>query len=89
MLALGYDRLAADIKLMIGVHIGWYWKVTWKFISPITLVVSSPHPPPDGTCVLLSLQDLPGGVPAFDSPGICGKCLTKFVEHLVIPFSTY
>ncbi|KAI0240679.1 Sodium- and chloride-dependent glycine transporter 1 [Lamellibrachia satsuma] len=34
----GYDRLAADIKLMIGVHIGWYWKVTWKFISPITLV---------------------------------------------------
>ncbi|KAK2181587.1 hypothetical protein NP493_391g02039 [Ridgeia piscesae] len=33
----GYDRLAADIKLMIGVRIGWYWKITWKYISPITL----------------------------------------------------
>ena len=36
----GYDRLAADIKLMIGVRIGWYWKITWKYISPITLGVS-------------------------------------------------
>ena len=37
----GYERLVADIKLMLGVHIGLYWKITWKFLSPTFLVVSN------------------------------------------------
>lgn len=36
----GYERLQADIKLMLGKHIGLYWLVTWKFLSPAALLVS-------------------------------------------------
>lgn len=36
----GYNRLKADIKLMLGKHIGFYWMISWKFISPAALMVS-------------------------------------------------
>ena len=36
----GYERLQADIKLMLGKRIGLHWKILWKYVSPVTLVVS-------------------------------------------------
>ena len=37
----GFEQLQADIKLMLGKRIGWYWKISWKFVSPLALVVSA------------------------------------------------
>lgn len=48
MVAIGWiygaDRFADDIEKMTGRHIGWYWKISWKFIGPILvggLIVAS------------------------------------------------
>ncbi|KAK0077863.1 hypothetical protein PV326_009741 [Microctonus aethiopoides] len=37
----GTDRFCADIKDMIGFSPGLYWRVCWKFIAPIFILVSN------------------------------------------------
>ena len=36
----GIDRFCQDIKAMTGFCPGIYWRVCWKFIAPIFLMVS-------------------------------------------------
>lgn len=36
---LGIDRFCEDIKAMTGFYPGIYWRVCWKFVAPIFLVV--------------------------------------------------
>ena len=33
------SRFEDDIEFMIDVRPGWYWKITWRFVSPIILLV--------------------------------------------------
>lgn len=35
----GTDRFCADIKDMIGFKPGIYWRVCWKFVAPLFLMV--------------------------------------------------
>ncbi|XP_061429432.1 sodium-dependent neutral amino acid transporter B(0)AT3-like [Lethenteron reissneri] len=35
----GYDRFSSDLKFMTGRKPNYYWMVTWRFISPLLLVV--------------------------------------------------
>lgn len=35
----GTDRFCADIKDMIGFRPGIYWRVCWKFVAPLFLMV--------------------------------------------------
>lgn len=35
----GTDRFCADIKDMIGFPPGLYWRVCWKFVAPIFIMV--------------------------------------------------
>jgi hypothetical protein len=37
---LGIDRFSSDINEMIGVYPGLYWRVCWKFVAPIFILVS-------------------------------------------------
>lgn len=39
----GADRFCADIKDMIGFSPGLYWRVCWKFVAPIFIMVSDYH----------------------------------------------
>lgn len=42
MIFKGTDRLIDDIESMIGPKPKWFWKIwtiSWKFISPIVLIV--------------------------------------------------
>lgn len=41
MLYTGIDRFSQDIKSMTGFRPGIYWRVCWKFVAPIFLMVSS------------------------------------------------
>ena len=36
----GYDKFADDISMMLGQAPNNYWKMCWKFISPIVIIVS-------------------------------------------------
>lgn len=36
----GLDRFAGDIQQMLGIDPGCFWRLCWKFVSPIFLVVS-------------------------------------------------
>lgn len=31
---LGIQRFCADIKLMMGIETGWYWRLCWRFVTP-------------------------------------------------------
>jgi len=31
---LGVNRFCADIKFMMGIETGWYWRLCWRFITP-------------------------------------------------------
>lgn len=36
----GMDRFLGDIKSMIGFEPGWYWRISWGFVSPFFMGVS-------------------------------------------------
>ncbi|XP_014670349.1 PREDICTED: sodium- and chloride-dependent glycine transporter 2-like [Priapulus caudatus] len=35
----GTDRVCDDIYLMIGVQLSVFWRIAWKYVSPITLII--------------------------------------------------
>ncbi|CAL9691303.1 unnamed protein product [Knipowitschia caucasica] len=35
----GIDRFNKDIKFMIGSEPGLYWQITWRFMSPLIILV--------------------------------------------------
>lgn len=35
----GIKQFVADIEFMIGEEVHWWWKLSWKFITPIILLV--------------------------------------------------
>ncbi|CAD5215312.1 unnamed protein product [Bursaphelenchus okinawaensis] len=35
----GIDQFCADIQEMMGFQPGWYWRICWKFVAPIFLLV--------------------------------------------------
>lgn len=37
----GVDRFSEDIERMLGFKPGLYWRLCWKFVSPIFLLVRS------------------------------------------------
>ena len=39
MWVYGFDRFAFDINFMLGRQLGFYWKITWKYTSPIILAL--------------------------------------------------
>jgi len=36
----GVDRFSEDIERMMGFKPGIYWRLCWKFVSPVFLLVS-------------------------------------------------
>lgn len=40
MLIPGVDRFSEDIERMMGFKPGLYWRLCWKFVSPLFLLVS-------------------------------------------------
>jgi solute carrier family 6 amino acid transporter-like protein 5/7/9/14 len=36
-LFIGLDRVLQDIKFMLGIELGIYWKFCWKFLIPFSL----------------------------------------------------
>jgi hypothetical protein len=36
----GLDQFLADVKKMLGFTPWWYWRICWKFISPVFLMVT-------------------------------------------------
>jgi len=38
-LCAGIDRFSRDIKEMVGFSPGIYWRVCWKFVAPLFLMV--------------------------------------------------
>lgn len=36
----GLERFGDDVEAMLGSRPGLYWRICWKFISPIFLIVS-------------------------------------------------
>lgn len=41
MLIAGVDRFSEDIERMMGFKPGLYWRLCWKFVSPLFLLVSA------------------------------------------------
>lgn len=39
----GTDNFARDIEKMIGFRPGIFWRICWKYISPVFILVSSLH----------------------------------------------
>lgn len=37
----GVDRFSEDIERMMGFKPGLYWRLCWKFVSPLFLLVSA------------------------------------------------
>ena len=35
----GVDNFCADIEFMLGRKTGWYWRICWAFIIPVSLLV--------------------------------------------------
>lgn len=39
----GLDQLCKDAEAMLGFQPGLYWRVCWKFVSPLLISVISSH----------------------------------------------
>jgi solute carrier family 6 amino acid/orphan transporter-like 15/16/17/18/20 len=39
MYVYGHRRFTQDIEDMTGVRPGWYWQITWRFVSPALLSI--------------------------------------------------
>jgi solute carrier family 6 noradrenalin transporter-like protein 2 len=42
LLFLGLEKFCDDVENMIGHRPGLYWRICWKFISPMFIIVSWP-----------------------------------------------